>query len=75
MPRQGVGLCLVETRNRFDVSGPIPQLYEESLVILEPVGGAGDRVYESVCVEVLEHLAGSLLEIRGGDDLQIRLRC
>ena len=41
---QRVDLGLVEVRDRLDVGGAVALLHEEALVVLEPVGRAGDGV-------------------------------
>ena len=69
-----VDLRLVEVRDRLHVSGAVAELDEESLVVLEPVRRADDRVVERVGVEVLEHLPRPLLEVRGGHDRQVLVR-
>ena len=66
-----VDLRLVEVRDRLEVGRAVALLHEEALVVLEPVGRAGDGVVQAIGVVVLDHLAHALLEVRRGDELQV----
>ena len=71
VPRHAVHLRLVEMRDRLDVGRAVAVLDEEALVVLQPVRRADHGVVEPVGVEVFERLADALLEVGGGDDLQV----
>ena len=72
--RPGVDLRLVQVRDRLEVRGAVAVLHEEALVVLEPVGRAGDSVVQPVGVVVLEHRPGALLEVGGRHELKVGLK-
>ena len=58
-------------RDRLDVGCAVAVLDEETLIIFQPVGGAGDRIVQPVGVVVLDPLAGALLHVGGRHDPEI----
>ncbi len=56
------------------VGRAIALLHEEALVVLEAVGRPRHRVVEAVGVVVLHGLAGALLQVGGGDQLEVGLQ-
>ena len=58
-------------RDGFHVGRTIAVLDEETLVVFESVRRADHGVVETVGVEVFEVLADALLEVGGGDNLQV----
>ena len=66
---QLIDLGLVQMRDRLHVSQAVATLHEESLVVLQPVGRADDRVVQAVGVVVGAHGAHPLFEVRCGHDL------
>ena len=69
--RQRIHLGLVQMRNRLEVGGAVTLFDEESLVILEPIGRAGDGIIQPIGMIVLDRLAHALLEVGSGDQLEI----
>ena len=71
--RQRVHLTLVQVRDRLHIGRAVAVLHKEALVlvVLEAVGRADDRVVEPVGVKVFECFAHTLLEVGGGNDLQV----
>jgi len=52
-------------------AAPSPFFYEESLVVLKPVRGSHHGVIQAVRVEKFERLPDPLLEVGGGDNLEV----
>src|SRR5690606_32540658 len=69
--RERIDLGLVEMSDRLHIRAAVAVLHEESLVVLQPVRGADNRIVQTVSVKVLHCLANALFEIRRGDDLQV----
>ena len=55
----------------WSVGAPVPDLHEKSLIVLQPVGCAADRVVQPVGMVILQLLPGSLIEIRCHDQCKI----
>src|SRR5260370_39532060 len=68
--RQLVHLGFVQVGDGFEVGCSVAILDEESLVVLQTVGGTYDGVVEAISVIVFDHLPRALLEIAGGYDAQ-----
>ena len=58
----------------FDVGRTVAVLDEETLVVLEPIRRADDRVVQAIGVKVFDRLAHTLLEIGRRHHLQILLQ-
>jgi hypothetical protein len=52
-------------------AAPSPFFYEESLVVFKPVRGSHHGVIQAVRVEKFERLPDPLLEVGGGDNLEV----
>src|SRR5262249_36765649 len=68
---QLIDLSLVEVSDRLHIREPVATLYEESLIVLQAIGSTHDRVMQPVAMEILDHFADPLLEVRGRDNLPI----
>ena len=72
MFREFVDLALVEVGDRLDVGRTVAVFHEEPLVVFEPIRGSDHGVIQAVRMEIFQRLPDPLLEVGGGDDLEVR---
>jgi hypothetical protein len=56
------------------IRSPVAELYEETLIVFQPVRRPRGYVVEPVRVVVLKHFPHALLEVGRGDDYATRAR-
>ena len=61
-------------RDGFQISRTIAVFHEKALVVFQAVGRADHGIVQTVRVEVFQGLTDPLLEVGGGDNLQVVFR-
>jgi hypothetical protein len=69
-----VHLRLVEVGDRFDVGSAVAVLDEESLIVLESIGGSCDRVVLLLGPEIFRQLSRALFHVGRRNDRQVRIQ-